>query len=196
MRHGHVRFVPKADIERLVDDRAGAYGLTPSLKAADSCLDTKAGVRPMQTALCKRLGIELPIIQAPMGGAVQANETDTVYLENFFNIRWPNASHRTLRNKTIEIWEAAGRPPAGKRPGEGEMIGISRSIGPIVSYQSYTPGADADGDIDATALWAGQSVGLVSTVQPAGEIVRQIADEADAILLCLALTALGQERTP
>jgi NAD(P)H-dependent flavin oxidoreductase YrpB (nitropropane dioxygenase family) len=24
----------------------------------------------MQTALCKRLGIELPIIQAPMGGAV------------------------------------------------------------------------------------------------------------------------------
>jgi NAD(P)H-dependent flavin oxidoreductase YrpB (nitropropane dioxygenase family) len=24
----------------------------------------------METALCKRLGIELPIIQAPMGGAV------------------------------------------------------------------------------------------------------------------------------
>src|SRR5207302_10728279 len=25
--------------------------------------------RPMKTALCQRLGIELPIIQAPMGGA-------------------------------------------------------------------------------------------------------------------------------
>jgi hypothetical protein len=28
------------------------------------------GVRQMKTALCERLGIELPIIQAPMGGAV------------------------------------------------------------------------------------------------------------------------------
>ena len=126
---------------------------------------------------------------------LQANENDTVYLENFFDIRWPNASHRTLRNKTIEVWEAAGSPPTGKRPGEGEVIGKSRSIGPIVRYQSYTPGADADGDIDAMALWAGQSVGLVSTVQSAGEIVRQIADEADAIIRRLALTALGQERT-
>ena len=35
---------------------------------------------------------------------LQANENDTVYLENFFDIRWPNASHRTLRNKTIEVW--------------------------------------------------------------------------------------------
>ena len=126
---------------------------------------------------------------------LQANENDTVYLENFFDIRWPNASHRTLRNKTIEVWEAAGCPPTGKRPGEGEVIGKSRSIGPIVRYQSYTPGADADGDIDAMALWAGQSVGLVSTVQSAGEIVCQIADEADAIIRRLALTALGQERT-
>jgi NAD(P)H-dependent flavin oxidoreductase YrpB (nitropropane dioxygenase family) len=101
-----------------------------------------------------------------------ANENDTVFLTNLFDIRWPNASHRTLRNKTIEVWEAAGCPPTGKGPGEGEVIGRSRSIGPIVRYQSYTPGADVDGDIDAMALWAGQSVGLVSTVQSAGEIVR------------------------
>ena len=39
------------------------------------------------------------------------------------------------------------------------MIGTSRSIGPIVRYQSCTPGADAEGDIDAMSLWAGQSVG-------------------------------------
>jgi nitronate monooxygenase len=117
---------------------------------------------------------------------LQANENDTVYLENFFDIRWPNAPHRTLRNKTIQAWEAAGRPPIGKRPGEGEVIGTSRSIGPIVRYQSYTPGADDDGDIDAMALWAGQSVGLLSTVQSAAEIVCQIADEANAVLRRLA----------
>jgi NAD(P)H-dependent flavin oxidoreductase YrpB (nitropropane dioxygenase family) len=117
---------------------------------------------------------------------LQATENDTVYLENLFDIRWPNAPHRTLRNKTIQAWEAVGRPPTGKRPGEGEVIGTSRSTGPIVRYQSYTPGADADGDIDAMSLWAGQSVGLVSTVQSAGDIVRQIADEANAILRRLA----------
>jgi NAD(P)H-dependent flavin oxidoreductase YrpB (nitropropane dioxygenase family) len=112
----------------------------------------------------------------------QAKETDTVYLENLFDVRWPNAPHRTLRNRTVEAWEAAGRPPSGKRPGEGDVIATSRSAGPIVRYQSYTPGADAEGDIDALSLWAGQGVGLVSKLQPAGEIVREIFDEADSIL--------------
>jgi NAD(P)H-dependent flavin oxidoreductase YrpB (nitropropane dioxygenase family) len=112
----------------------------------------------------------------------QAKETDTVYLENLFDVRWSNAPHRTLRNRTVDAWEAAGRPPSGKRPGEGDVIATSRSAGPIVRYQSYTPGADADGDIDALSLWAGQSVGLVSKPQPAGEIVREISDEADSIL--------------
>ena len=58
------------------------------------------------------------------------------------------------------------------------MIATSRSIHPVVRYQSYTPGTDVEGEIDALSLWAGQSVGLVSKLQSAGEIVREIADEA------------------
>ena len=112
---------------------------------------------------------------------LQANENDTVYLDNLFDVRWPDAPHRTLRNQTVRTWEAAGRPPSGDRPGEGDVIGSSRSIGPIVRYQSYTPGGDAEGEIDAMSLWAGQSVGLVSKLQPAGDIVREIADEARLI---------------
>ena len=117
---------------------------------------------------------------------LRATENDTVYLDNLFDVRWPNAPHRTLRNRTVEVWEAAGRPPSGSRPGEGEVIATSRSSGPIVRYQSYTPGVDADGDIDALSLWAGQSVGLVSKTQSAGDIVREIADEAQLILKRLA----------
>lgn len=117
---------------------------------------------------------------------LQASESDTVFLDNLFDIRWPDAPHRVLRNKTVDAWEAAGRPPPGKRPGEGETIATSRSVGPVVRYQSYTPGPDADGDIDALSLWAGQSVGLVSKVQSAGAIVREIADEARSILQRLA----------
>jgi NAD(P)H-dependent flavin oxidoreductase YrpB (nitropropane dioxygenase family) len=111
-----------------------------------------------------------------------ARETDTVYLKDLFDVRWPNAPHRTLRNSTVEAWEASGSPPSGKRPGEGEVIASSRSAGPVVRYQSYTPGPDAEGDIDALSLWAGQGVGLVSKVQSAGDIVREIAEEARVIL--------------
>jgi len=70
--------------------------------------------------------------------------------------------------------------------GEGEVIATSRSSGPIVRYQSYRPEPDVEGDIDALSLWAGQSVGLVSKLQPAAEIVREIAEEARLILRQLA----------
>jgi NAD(P)H-dependent flavin oxidoreductase YrpB (nitropropane dioxygenase family) len=116
----------------------------------------------------------------------KATENDTVFAEELFDVRWPKAPHRVLRNKTVEAWEAAGRPVSGKRPGEGEVVATSRTSGPIVRYQSYTPAADAEGDIDALSLWAGQSVGLVSRVQPAAEIVRDIAEEARMILRRLA----------
>jgi NAD(P)H-dependent flavin oxidoreductase YrpB (nitropropane dioxygenase family) len=113
---------------------------------------------------------------------LKATENDTVFLEELFDLGWPKAPHRVLRNKTVAAWEAAGRPPCGKRPGEGEVVATSKMSGRIVRYQSYTPGADAEGDIEALSLWAGQSVGLVSSVKPAGEIVREITEEARAIL--------------
>ena len=117
---------------------------------------------------------------------LQASENDTVYLDSLFDVGWPNAPHRTLRNKTVSAWESAARPASGQRPGEGVVIATSRSRGPIVRYQTYTPGADVEGDIDALSLWAGQSVGLVSKVQPAGDIVREIVEEARLILRNLA----------
>ena len=125
----------------------------------------------------------------------RASETDTVHLENLFDVRWPEAPHRTLRNRTVEDWERAGRPPSGRRPGEGEVIANSRSSGKIVRYQSYTPAADAEGDIDALSLWAGQSVGLVSKLQSAAEIVQEIASEASIVLhrLTLDRPAAGPE---
>src|SRR3954463_6225080 len=97
---------------------------------------------------------------------LRAHVEDTVHCEELFDVRWPKAPHRVLRNKTVAAWESAGRPPSGKRPGEGEVIANSRMSGDIVRYQSYTPGDDAEGDIEALSLWAGQSVGLVSKIQP------------------------------
>jgi len=117
---------------------------------------------------------------------LQASEDDTVFLPDLFDVNWRTAPHRVLRNKTVDAWEAAGRPPSGARPGEGEVIARSQLAGDVVRYQSYTPGTDAEGDIDALSLWAGQSVGLVSVVKPAGEIVREIVRDAETTLRRLA----------
>ncbi len=111
-----------------------------------------------------------------------ATENDTVWLENLFDVSWPDAPHRVLRNSTIANWEAAGRPPPGKRPGEGEVIATSPTRGDIVRYRSYTVGPDTSGDLEALSLWAGQGVGIVRKVQPAADIVSEITAEAAAIL--------------
>src|SRR5258706_1759934 len=113
---------------------------------------------------------------------LKATEDETVFLEELFDVGWPRTPHRVLRNKTVAAWETAGRPPSGKRPGEGEGVATSKTSGRIVRYQSYTPGADAEGGIEALLLWAGQSGGLVSRMQSACEIVRESVEEAPAIL--------------
>jgi hypothetical protein len=44
--------------------------------------------------------------------------------------------------------------------------------GPHPHLQSVSPGHGDVGDVDALPMWAGQGVGLVADVQPAGETIR------------------------
>lgn len=115
-----------------------------------------------------------------------AAEDDTVYCENLFDVGWPDAPHRTLRNSTVRAWEAAGRPSPGSRPGEGDVVASSKARGDIVRYQSSSPRPDFIGDIEALSLWAGQSTALVRKVQPAADIVREISHEAGRVIASLS----------
>jgi NAD(P)H-dependent flavin oxidoreductase YrpB (nitropropane dioxygenase family) len=110
-----------------------------------------------------------------------ARETDTFH-GKLFDIGWENAAHRVLRNRTIELWEAAGRPPSGKRPGEGEVIAHRADGSEVVRYSSISPRDGSTGNIADLSLWAGQGVGLVHEVLPAAEIVRRVTAEAEEIL--------------
>lgn len=117
---------------------------------------------------------------------VEATAEDTV-LNELYNLWWPGAPHRTLRNKTLEEWEAAGCPPPGERPGEGTSIGtMITSTGAALEWPRYagagTPKPDFEGDIDYAPLWAGESVSVVNDVLPAGEIVRRLARDAEVAL--------------
>jgi NAD(P)H-dependent flavin oxidoreductase YrpB (nitropropane dioxygenase family) len=103
-----------------------------------------------------------------------------------FDVKWPDAPHRVLRSSTFTAWEAAGRPSSGQRPGEGDVLATDAYGNTVVRYQSATARSDHEGDIEAFPLWAGQGVGLVNKVQPAGEIVREIAEDAKRILKRLA----------
>jgi nitronate monooxygenase len=116
---------------------------------------------------------------------IAAGVADTVH-SMLFDGGWPDAPHRTLRNSTYEAWDRAGRPSPGERPGEGEAVAHRPDGTPVVRYASQTPSAGIEGDVEAMSTWAGQGVGFARRVQPAAEIVRELVDEADAVLARLA----------
>ena len=128
---------------------------------------------------------EIPLMPFYKDRVLEASETDTVY-GIVFDIDWPDAPHRALRNSTVRRWEEAGRPRPGERPGEGEVVAAWPSGDPILRYSDALPKPGMTGDLEALALYAGQSAGLVKDVRPAGEIVRSLAAEAERILSGLA----------
>lgn len=101
-----------------------------------------------------------------------AAETDTVY-SSLFDIGWPDAPHRTLRNETVARWEAAGRPLAPHRPGEGEIIAHTDGK-PVLRYEDTIPRPATTGNAADLALYAGQSVGLIRETAPAATIVQTL----------------------
>lgn len=112
---------------------------------------------------------------------LEAAERDTYYT-GLFDGGWPDAPHRVLRNSTVEAWEEAGRPAPGERPGEEDDIAARADGSPIKRYASATPHASMTGEIEALPNWAGQGVGLVTRIQPAAEIVRELVAGAERIL--------------
>lgn len=112
---------------------------------------------------------------------LSADESDTL-LSPLFNIGWADAPGRAIRNSTIERWEAAGRPPPGQRPGEGDVLATRADGRTLTRYTSMGAYPGTTGDIEALPNWAGQSVGLVTRIQPAGQIVEELAEEAVRVL--------------
>ena len=98
-----------------------------------------------------------------------ARASDTEYTECFSGM-WA-APHRVLRS-CIEAAEAF----------EGELVG-QMQIGPqrvdVPRFSVMAPVASATGAVEAMALYAGQSVEFIHSVQPAGELVRDLMAGAE-----------------
>ncbi|MBY5440263.1 NAD(P)H-dependent flavin oxidoreductase [Rhizobium leguminosarum] len=112
---------------------------------------------------------------------IEAAGSDTIET-TLFDGGWPDAPSRVLRNRTVEAWEAAGRPEPGSRPGEDEEIGRTPDGNPVRRYSFASLVSGGQGDIDDFAIYAGESVGLVREILPASDIVRALIDDAAQIM--------------
>jgi nitronate monooxygenase len=127
---------------------------------------------------------------------VAARAEDTVHTR-LFDVGWPDAPHRVLRNRAVDEWEAAGSPPPGRRPGEGTAIGRVAGEGAgeqVPRYGVTPPLAGFEGDHELAALYAGESCSLVGEVLPAARIVRTLVREADRALAKLAAPPARRRR--
>ncbi|NHN60899.1 MULTISPECIES: nitronate monooxygenase family protein [Halorussus] len=112
---------------------------------------------------------------------VDAAETDTYY-GTLFDEGWPDAPHRVLRNATVDDWEAAGGPPRGERPGEGEVVAEGPDGDPVERYEDSLALPGTTGDVEALPLYAGQSAGLAEEVVSAEDLTAELAAETRAAL--------------
>jgi nitronate monooxygenase len=108
-----------------------------------------------------------------------AHAKDTV-LTVCFQGGWPNAPHRALRNRTFVMWDAAGCPPAGKRPGEGDVLATRPDGSQILRYQTASYGRELQGAVEECALFAGLGVDFVKDLPPAAELVERLWRECEA----------------
>src|SRR4051794_6450286 len=143
------------------DARGGAAGVAPGAQAPG------LGTRFL-------LAEEMPIHDDYRRRLVAAAETDAQWYADLYEVGWPDSPHRALRNSTAAAWEAAGRPPPGRRPGDGDVIARFATGEPIVRYEPAPPMVGTTGEIEALSLWAGQGVALATERQPAADIVEEL----------------------
>ena len=114
---------------------------------------------------------------------LDAGEEDTVRT-TLFGHGWPNAPHRTLRTAFVRQWlgqEARGQESRPDEPAVGQTV-VGGQPMPVLRFMGLPPNRDASGDIESMDLLAGQGVGLVGEIRPAGQIVRDLVEEARRIV--------------
>jgi NAD(P)H-dependent flavin oxidoreductase YrpB (nitropropane dioxygenase family) len=99
-----------------------------------------------------------------------ARARDTVFTEAF-HVMMPNAPHRVLQS-SID----AAKAHSGDMVGE-LVLGSQRF--PMPRWAVPSPTRLTTGAIESMALYAGESVSAVKSVQPAAAIVKELADRAE-----------------
>jgi NAD(P)H-dependent flavin oxidoreductase YrpB (nitropropane dioxygenase family) len=111
---------------------------------------------------------EAPVEAAYKAAIVASRGDDTIVTtvaDTLSGRDWPGAWARMRRTRFIEEW--LGREPELRRRREVVWARLE---------------ATDESDPDYGLMWMGQSAGLIDSIIPAGEVVRQIVSEAEEIL--------------
>jgi len=103
---------------------------------------------------------------------LEASAADTCLTEAF-SVGWPDAPHRVLRS-SIAAAEALSEAVVGEVADE-EVV-------PVERFSVIPPTSATTGHVEAMALYAGESVGNLSSVQPAAAIVSELVAGAARLL--------------
>jgi nitronate monooxygenase len=110
--------------------------------------------------------------------AILAAHPQDTALTVCFQDGWP-AIHRALRNRTFVLWDAAGCPPPGKRPGEAESVATRPDGSKVLRYDWRSPFRGMEGAVTECAMYAGLSVDFVRDLPAAGELVERLWQECE-----------------
>jgi NAD(P)H-dependent flavin oxidoreductase YrpB (nitropropane dioxygenase family) len=173
---GHVRGVTGLLplLESVLDDvnvpvlAAGGIGTGRAMAAA-----LAAGAAGVRVGTRFVLAAEADAHPAYQDALIAAEPEDTVLTEAFA-VRWPDAPHRVLRSCLDAAHAFTGATVGTLQRGDASIA--------IPRFATVPPTRATSGEVAAMALYAGESVGAARTVQPAAEIVRELVDEAAALL--------------
>ncbi|GMN57469.1 hypothetical protein TIFTF001_026573 [Ficus carica] len=106
----------------------------------------------------------------------------TEYTDIFGRARWPNAPQRVLQTPFFNEWKSlpaheneANQPVIGKSTIDGKEREIRRFAG-------TAPNMTTTGDIESMVMYAGEGVGLIKEILPAGEVVKRLVEGAQLLI--------------
>lgn len=105
--------------------------------------------------------------------AIPAAHAKDTALTICFQDGW-SAMHRVMRNRTFVMWDAAGCPSPGKRPGKGDVVATSSDGTKLLRYRGRTPSRGLEGAVTDCALCAGMGVEFIKDLPAAGELVERL----------------------
>ncbi|KAB2035817.1 hypothetical protein ES319_D04G178800v1 [Gossypium barbadense] len=107
---------------------------------------------------------------------------ETEYTDIFGRALWPGAPQRVLRTPFVCDWKSL---PAHENESNQPVIGRSLIHGMETEIQRFSasdPNPTTTGEIENMALYAGQSVGLIKEILPAGEVVKRLVEGAQHLI--------------
>ena len=106
---------------------------------------------------------------------VDAGENSTVFT-TCFNREW-SALHRVLKNKTFQMWQAAGCPLAGNRPGEDDVVAQGDGDYILKRYSIMPPYQWLHGKLTELAMYAGEGVPNIKDIPSANDLLLRLWKE-------------------